>query len=95
MTANEITRRRCVNPVGGTPPHSETHAVVTDEDATAIINYLDKTGSRSIDQLAGKTKLPRAYLKLLLEALADAGILEHTQDFDEVKLTNGGEYNGA
>jgi hypothetical protein len=96
--ARQRTRRGHVNGIGGatSSPDTETHVRVSDPDVQAIINHLDEAGPQSIAQLAGKTRLPRAYLRLHLEALADAGIITYTEGYATIRLTDhaGGALDG-
>jgi predicted transcriptional regulator len=92
MEAEQRTRRGHVNGTGeGVPStQTETHDLVSDPDVQTILAHLEEAGSQSIAQLVGKTKLPRAYLRLHLEALADAGIITHSEGFAIVRLADHG-----
>ena len=88
MTAKKTTRRDRVNPTGGAHQTATTDRV-SDPDVTTIIDYLEAETPRSIDQIAGKCRLPRAYLRALLRDLAAAGRIEYTDDFRRVWLPGG------
>jgi DNA-binding MarR family transcriptional regulator len=57
------------------------------DDAQELLEYLDDVGSCSIDELAGWSRLPHAYLKRLLRELEDAGLIESSQGYHEVRIT--------
>ena len=86
--ADQCTRRGRVNPAGGLHQWSTTD-LVSDPDVQAITEYLDSEDPCSIDEIAGKCRLPRAYLQALLRGLATAGRIEYTDDFNQVWLTGG------
>jgi predicted transcriptional regulator len=57
------------------------------DDAQALIDYLDDVGACSIDELAGWSRLPHVYLKRLLRELEEAGLIESSQGYHEVRIT--------
>jgi len=89
MTAKKTTRRDGVNPTGGAH-QTDTTDRVSGSDESTIIDYLETETPRSIDQIAGKCRLPRAYLRALLRDLAAAGRIEYTDNFANVWLPDGG-----
>jgi len=89
MTAKKTTRRDRVNPTGGAH-QTDTTDRVSGSDESTIIDYLETETPRSIDQIAGKCRLPRAYLRALLRDLAAAGRIEYTDNFANVWLPDGG-----
>ena len=98
MTTRQTTRRDRVSLTdeGSFLIQFDKHDLVSGTDVQSIISYLDDTGVCSIEQIAGKFKLPRAYLKLVLKTLADAGVISHTADFSRIQLVDqrGGDHDG-
>jgi predicted ArsR family transcriptional regulator len=86
--ADQRTRRGRVNATGGLHQWATTD-LVSDPDVQTIIEYLDTEAPRSIDEIAGKCRLPRAYLQALLSSLATADRIEYTENFQQVWLAGG------
>lgn len=88
MTARKPTRGSRDNTgAGGSPGHDDSDAAPTlDPDAQQILEYLDERGGCTIDQLAGKLRLPRAYLKQLLRDLETDGYITVDAGFSAVRI---------
>jgi hypothetical protein len=83
--ADQRTRRGRDNATGGLRQWATTD-LVSDPHAQTIIEYLDTEAPHSIDEIAGKCRLPRAYLQALLRGLATTDRIEYTENFQRVWL---------
>jgi hypothetical protein len=91
MTAPTHTHGQRVNSSAGngdSDADAESHAAVPNADAQAVLEYLDERGGDcTIEQIRGRLRVPRAYLKTILQDLETDGHIDVNAGFNSVTVT--------
>lgn len=94
MTAHENTRGQRDKTSVGDSPRGD-HQAALDPDEQAIIEYLDERGDCSLEQLRGRLRIPKTYLKSILRDLEADGYIDVDCGFTSVRVTRlNGEVDG-
>jgi hypothetical protein len=91
MTANKNTHGQRVNSSAGNDAESDSRlrrtAAALDPDAQAILEYLDRHGDSTLEQLRGRLRIPRAYLKTILRDLEADDCLNIERNLSTIRPT--------